>query len=225
MANTNTNEEVRKGNVEATVSKAEQFYNDNKKVILGIFAAVIIAGIAVLAYFKFIYGPQCEEAQAQLYPAEQLFAEGNYETALNGDGNILGFAQIIDEYGKKGGKAVYLYAGISALQLEQFEDAIAYLKKYDGKDPILAPRAKACEGDALVGLGEGNYGKAADCFLKAAEMSDNVFAAAYLLKAGVAFEAAGDNAKALECYNGIKENYPQSLEAVEIEKYIARLAE
>ena len=73
------------------------------------------------------------------------------------------------------------------MNLGNFEDAISYLKKYNVKEPILAARAKACEGDAYVGLQ--NYKAAVDCFEKAASISDNVFAAGYLMKAGGAMRA------------------------------------
>ena len=48
------------------------------------------------------------------------------------------------------------------LQLGNWESAIKYLESYNGKDEILAARAKACIGDAYVGLE--NYEKALACF-------------------------------------------------------------
>ena len=51
-----------------------------------------------------------------MFKAEQKFAQGNFELALNGDDNTMGFEEIIDTYGSKAGEAVYLYAGASALQ-------------------------------------------------------------------------------------------------------------
>ena len=50
-----------------------------------------------------------------------------------------------------------------------------------------------------------------------------MFAAAYLLKAGVACEDLGDNAKALSFYKTIKDQYPQSMEGYDIDKYISRI--
>ena len=153
--------------------------------------------------------------------AEQNFRAADYEVALNGDGNVLGFAQIIDEYGKKAGKAVYFYAGVCELQRGNFESAIKYLESYNGKDAILAARATACIGDAYVGLE--NYEKALACFEKAASTVDNMFAAGYLLKAGAVAEKLGQNAKALGFYETIKDQYPQSVEAYDIDKYIGRI--
>ncbi|MBQ9410657.1 MAG: hypothetical protein IJU21_03505, partial [Bacteroidales bacterium] len=58
---------------------------------------------------------------------------------------------------------------------------------------------------------------------KAAKTTDNAFAAAYLLKAGIAAEAAGDSAKALSFYKTIKDQWMSAPEAMEIDKYISRI--
>ena len=225
MANTNAKDKdaVRQENIERTVSSTEQFYNEHKKVIWGVVIAVVVIFLGALAWNKFVYQRQCKEAQQQAFPAEASFRNGEYEIALNGDGNNLGFADIISDYGTKAGKAVYLYAGICELQLGNYEGALSYLKKYKGVEPILASRAKACQGDAYVGLGK--YEEAVSCFKAAVEGADNIFAAGYLLKEGLAHEALGQKAEALKCYNAIKENYPQSIESYEINKYIARVSE
>jgi tetratricopeptide (TPR) repeat protein len=154
--------------------------------------------------------------------AEQHFRSDSFALALNGDGNSLGFAQIIDEYGNKAGEAIYLYAGVSELHLGNYESAIAYLKKYNGKDPVLKARSISNIGDAYAGLE--NYKEAVSNYLKAADFADNAFAAGYLLKAGIIYEELGDTAKALEAYNKIKDKYPQSVEGFDIDKYISRLA-
>ena len=50
---------LRQENIEQTVSATEQFYNDNKKAIWGVVAAVLVIGLGILAYSKFIYQPKC----------------------------------------------------------------------------------------------------------------------------------------------------------------------
>ena len=225
MANTNSKDKdaVRQENIEKTVSSTEQFYNQHKKTIWGVVIAVVVIFLGALAWNKFVYQRQCKEAQQQAFPAEASFRNGEYEIALNGDGNNLGFADIISDYGTKAGKAVYLYAGICELQLGNYEDALSYLKKYKGGEPILASRAKACQGDAYVGLGK--YQEAISSYKAAVSGADNVFAADYLVKEGLCWEALGNKAEALKCYTSVKDNYPQSIEAYEINKYIARVSE
>jgi len=218
-----SNEEVRQEQVETSVSKFEQFYESYKKTIWFSLTAVVVVWLAILGYQKFIYQPKCAEAQEQAFPAEANFQKGEYELALNGDGNVLGFAEIIDNYGTKAGKAVYMYAGVCELQLGNFKNAISYLKKYNGKEPILAARAQACIGDAYVGLED--YKNAVSAFKKAVAKADNPFAASYLVKEGLALEQLGDKAAALECYKTVKDKYPQSVEAFDIDRYIAAVEE
>ena len=216
--------EIKNENAEAVaeaVSKTEKFFNENGKLLAGICCGVIVACAAVFCWVKFVHQPKVEEAQGQMAYAEQFFRAGDYQTALNGDGNTLGFVQILDEYGKKAGASVYFYAGVCELQNGNWEQAIKYLESYNGKDAILAARAKACIGDAYVGLE--NYTKALTCFESAAAVVDNMFAAGYLLKAGAVAEKLGDDAKALAFYKQIKEKYPQSMEGYDVDKYIGRI--
>lgn len=216
-------EELRKENLEQTISKTDKFFNENKKTLWGVLiAAVVIAG-GILAYVKFVQEPKMEEAMEQAVAAQNNFQAGNYELALNGDGNALGFVQIIEDYGTKAGKAVYFYAAVCELQLGNYESALTYLKKYNGKDEILAARAIACKGDAYVGLDR--FEDAAKAFVEAAAKADNAFAAQYLYKAGLAYEKLGEKVKALDCYKQIEDKYPQSIEAFDIAKSIVRVSE
>ncbi len=216
--------EIKNPNAEAVVeavSKTEQFFNKNGKTLSIICAAIVVACAGVFCWHKFVHQPKVAEAQGQMALAEENFRNGDYELALNGDGNVLGFVQVLDEYGTKAGKSVNFYAGVCELQLGNWESAIKYLQAYNGKDDILAARAKACIGDAYTGLED--YNKALGYFEQAAAVVDNMFAATYLLKAGLVAEKLGDNAKALSCYKKIKDQYPQSMEAYDIDKYIGRI--
>jgi len=221
MANKPTEQEQRQQNVAEAVSKTELFFQKYSKVIYGCVAAVLLIALAILAYNRFILQPQKEKAQEAMYKAEQKFAAGDYELALAGDDNNMGFEEIIDTYGSKAGKAVYLYAGSCALQTGDFDKAIKYFKKYNGEDTILLSRAQAGIGDAYVGLED--YKSALAAYEKAAATANNVFAAGYLLKAGQVAEELGDKEKALACYNKIKDQFPQAVEAADIDKYITRI--
>ncbi len=223
MAKQNENEkdQIRQEKVVETVSKTDQFFRENKKTIYGTLIALLVIGLAILAYYKFYYQVKSEEATAQMFPAEASFRNAEYDLALNGDGNALGFAQIIDDFGAKGGKDVYMYAGICAYNLEQYEDAIAYLKKYKGKDPIMKARATACIGDALSAMEK--YQEAAAEYEKAAAVIDNDFSAGYLVKAAAVYEKLGEDAKALALYKKVKDQYPQTMEGYDIDKYISRI--
>lgn len=203
------------------VTKTEQFLLDNKKTIWGVLAAVVVvAGISYCGY-RFMYMPKKAEALQQMSKAEANFQAGNYELALNGDGNVLGFEEVIAEYGSKAGKSVYLYAATCAMKMGDADKALSYIGKYSSKDQIMAGRAEALKGDAYAN--KGDYAKAAAAFMKAAKVSDDVFSAGYLLKAGEAYEAMGQDDKAMANYKLIKDQYSNSIEAMDIDKYITRL--
>ncbi|MBO4446847.1 MAG: tetratricopeptide repeat protein [Bacteroidales bacterium] len=215
---TKTREEIRQENIETTVSSAEKFLTENKKKIWTVFWVVVLVSLAGLAYYKYVYKPAAEEAQQMAYLSEISFQEGNWEEALNGNDEAPGFASVIDEYGSKAGEAVYMYAGICELQLGNYESAINYLKQYGGKDPILKARALACLGDAYSELEQ--YEDACSAYAKAVAVADNDFAAGYLLKQGLSLRKLGKEAEAVKCFETIKNKYPQSVEAYDVDKFI-----
>ncbi len=222
MAKKVKEEEIRQQNVAEAVSKTEEFFNKNSKYIYGCITAVLVIALLVICYNRFILQPKKAEAMEQMVQAETWFAQGDYETALNGDGNFLGFLDIIDQYGAKGGQSVYFYAGVASLQTGAYDDAISFLKKYKGEDPILLARAQSCIGDAYVNKEE--VETAIQWFKKAAKTAfDTPYAAEYLIKAGIAAESLGMNDEALSFYKEVKDRYATSPEAAEIDKYITRI--
>lgn len=214
-------EEQRQQNVAEAVSKTDEFFKKYGKIIYCTVICVLVAVAAVILYSRFVLQPKKVEAVDQMAQAERWFEEGEYELALSGDDNFPGFEEIISTYGSKAGQAVYLYAGIANYKTGNFEEALSLLKKYDGSDPILLGRAQACVGDTYVELGD--LANAIAWYEKAAATTDNVYAAAYLIKAGIAAEEAGDNAKALAFYQKVKDLYANAPEAMEIDKYITRI--
>ena len=218
---TKKEEELRQQNMQEAVSKTEDFFKKYGNMMYGCILAVLIVALAILAYNRFILQPKKQQATDQMAQAERWFLAGEYELALNGDDNDPGLLDIIDQYGSKAGEAVYMYAGVAALQTGDFQGAIDQLKKYDGKDPNLKARAEACIGDAYTELQD--YKNAISYYQKAAKTTDNALAAAYLLKAGIVAEEAGDKAQALSFYKEIKDKWGNAPEAMEIDKYISRI--
>lgn len=208
--------------VEEALSKTEQFIEDNQKILLIIVGAVLAVVAIYMGYNKFYLAPLEEDAQEQMFVAEQYFEKDSLNLALNGDGMYLGFLDIADEYGStKSGDLANYYAGISYLKLGQFEDAIDYLEDFNSDDKMVGPIATGGIGDAYWELGD--VEQAISYFLKAAEQGDNEFITPlYLLKAGRVYESLDDYGKALELYERIESEYPKSYEGRKIEKFITR---
>ena len=110
------------------------------------------------------------------------------------------------------------YAGVCNLQLGKYEEAIRNFNKFDAYDELLQARAYCGIGDANTELGR--FDEAANYFIKAANYKDNPFCAEYLMKAALAYEAAGKINEALDAYKKIKTNYFNTPEATDIDKYI-----
>ena len=221
MANNQKIQEENNQAVSQAVSSVEVFLKENGKTLTTIVTVIVLAVAAIMLLSKFVFKPAKEAAMAAAAPAEAYFQQANFEQALNGDGNVPGLADIISEYGKKAGNGVFFEAAACQLQLKNYSEALNYLKSYKSKDKIMKARALCCMGDAYAGLD--NNAAALKSYKAAAAMADNDFAANYLLKAGIAAEDLGNTAEALACYKQIKVKYPNTIEAVDIDKYISRI--
>lgn len=204
-----------------TLAASRSFYEKNKKAILygggGLLAIIIIA----LLVHQFYITPHNISANESIFRAEQAFLDGNYEKALNGDGENMGFLSVINEYGNtKAGNIACLYAAKCYAATEKYQEAIDMLGKFDGcGDAMISPAALALKGNCYAELGEND--KAAELLLKAAKEADNnTISPTCLLQAGQIFMALGQKDKALDCYNQIKSKYLQSSIYYEIDKYI-----
>jgi tetratricopeptide (TPR) repeat protein len=209
-------------NVEQTLTKTEQFLEQNYKPLLYTLIGVVVL-VGLFWLLKMYTGKKNEEAQSQMFTAEKYFSQDSLKLALNGDGNNLGFIDIADQYKlTKTGKLANFYAGTCLMHLGQFEEAIGYLNKYTLKDEILKPQAKGLIGDANVEMG--NMEEGIKYYLEAADMAGNSFhTPIYLMKAGMIYESEAKYAEALKLYERIRDKYAESNEGRSIDKYIARV--
>lgn len=186
----------------------------------GILAVVIIA----LLTYQYYIVPRNAEAADDIAVAEQLFLAGDYEKALNGDGTNDGFLQVVDKFGSTpSGNLARLYAGLCYAKTDKAEEAVKFLEDYDAcGDMMVSNAALGALGNCYAQLGQND--KAAATLLKAAKRADNnTLSPLYYQQAGQIFEALGNKSKALDCYQTIKSDYPQSVQAQDIDKYIERL--
>jgi len=209
--------------VEEALSKTEKFIENNQKVISIVIGAIIVIVLGYFGFNKFYIEPLEKEAQAQMFMAEKYFERDSLNLALNGDGNYLGFLDVIDDYGMtKAADLSHYYAGICYLKKGEFENAIDYLESFGGDDNVVAPMAIGAVGDAYVELAE--LEKAKKNYIKAAEMVINDFSTPqFLMKAGLTCEEMGDYKEAMNLYKRIKSEYPTTSEGRSIEKHIGRI--
>ena len=215
-----TNKELEVGEI---VSKSEQFIeNNSKKIIYGIVALAIIIG-AVLGIKHGYMEPQEKKAAAAMFKGELYFDRDSFALALNGNGaDYEGFEAIIDQYGNTdAGNLAKAYAGICYYNMGEPEKALDLLKSFKGKDNMVSPAITGKIGDCYVEMG--NTQEGISYFEKAAKEADNdVVSPIYLKKAGIAYESMQQYNDAVKVYTQIKEKYFNSMEAADIDKYIAR---
>jgi tetratricopeptide (TPR) repeat protein len=207
--------------VENALTQTEHFIEKNQKILtIAIGAVVVIVG-GFLAFKAFYVQPREKSAQEQMFMAEQYFEKDSFNLAINGDGNYLGFLDIIDDYGStKAGKLANYYTGIAYLHLGQYQEALDYLSNFETDDPVLAPVAEGAKGDAYAELDQTD--KALSAYKKAYGYTNEFTAPVYMMKAGKLLESTGKSDQALALYREIKEKYSETPEGRTIDKYIAR---
>ncbi|WP_321285641.1 tetratricopeptide repeat protein [uncultured Sunxiuqinia sp.] len=221
--NKDTREQDGFSEVESTLTKTEQIIEDNQKILVIVVGVIVAIVVAYLGFTRLYIQPRELDAQEQMFMAEQYFEKDSFNLAINGDGNYLGFLDIIEDYGMTdAGNLSNYYTGISYLKLGEYEAALDYLNEFDTDDLLLVPVTEGAKGDAYLELGESD--KALSAYKKAYKASENEFTTPiYMMKAANLLEEEGDLDDALEIYQTIKEKYSTSNEGRSVSKYIARV--
>jgi tetratricopeptide (TPR) repeat protein len=201
---------------------AETWAEKHPKTVIGI--SVLIA-LIVGGFFGFRYYKDSLEGEAQneMFQAVRYFEADSLDLALTGDGNNLGFIDIIDDYGiTDAANLANYYAGVAYLKQGKFEVARLYLEDFSANDLLVQARAYSLIGDTY--MEEKNYEDAAKYYEKAANHEPNkYFTPVYLMKAALAFEKSNKNDKAIAAYDKIINKYFEAPEYQNARKYRAKL--
>lgn len=210
--------------VENVLTKTELFFEKNQKLLLYLLATIVIL---VGGYFavRYLYiEPRQKEAAAEIFYAERYFEADSLQTALNGNGQHLGLLDIIDQYSMTPtANVARYYAGMAYLRMGRFEEATIHLRKFNAKkDPILYALSKQAIGDAYLELGQDE--NALKFYEQAAGKYQNTQTTPMaLLRAAFVCERLKRYEQALEHYQTLRSEYPQSQEAADCDKYIAKM--
>jgi len=210
-------------NVQHALTTTEAFIEKyQKQILIGVGVALIIV-LAVLSFNNIYLQPREIRAENEMSKAQAAFAVDSFKIAVDGKGvQIMGFKEIASQYSiTQSGKLATAYAGICYYKLGQYENAIKYLSQFSSKDKNFTTTVLGLTGDCYVELGE--KAKALSYFEKAADKENAVISPVYLKKAGLVYESLNQPEKAEIVYTKIKEKFPKSTEAADIDKYIARV--
>lgn len=214
-------EEQNLENVQEALNTTSVWIEANQNKLTWAITAIVVVVLGVIALNTYVLKPKAAEASNENAKAVVYFAQGNYEVALNGnDAECIGFEAIANEYKcSQPGKLAALYAGICYYQLGDYAAAAEYLAKFSAKDLNIEPAAAQLLGDAYVQMED--YAKAAKAFTAAAKSGNELIAPMSLKKLGFVQMELGNGAAAKKAFETIKNDYPASAEAQDIEKYIA----
>ncbi len=211
-------------------SKTEQWVIANQKYIFIVVGLAAILVLGFLGYDKYIKGPKERQAMNDMFTAQSYFndavsgvsQDSLFTLSLNGADGKYGMLDIAENYaGTEAGNLANYYAGMAYLNMKDYSNAITFLNAFTSDDDVLGPMAKGGIGDAFVQLEQ--LEDAYDYYVQAAESKTNNFTAPmYLQKAGVIGLKIGKNKQALQHFNAIKNNFPDSNEAQNVDVFIGK---
>ena len=217
---------VRKGQEDPNpLDNLQVFYENNKKMISTVTTVVLGVVVVFFAYTKLYKGPAEEKAATSLAFPQLCFQVDSLNLALNGDGKNLGFTKIAKKYeGTAAGNLAHYYEGVCFLKMGDPKSAIKSLEAFNGKGTMVGYQAWGLLGDAY--MESGNSAKAIENFKKAtADKEDNMLTPMYLYHLGLAYEAGGNANDAKAAFIRIRDEYPRSVQAREMDKELAKLGE
>ncbi|WP_066755780.1 tetratricopeptide repeat protein [Crocinitomix algicola] len=208
--------------VEALTS-TENFIDKYKNAIMIGGGAIVVVVLGIIGYQKLVAEPNEIASQEAYWPAFYEFEKDSMQLAANGNEMFDGMLDVADEYsGTSGGNIANYTLAIGAMKAGNFEEAIEYLDECDFDDVMMGSLVLGLKGDCYVELDQNE--DAVNYFEKAAAREQNDYTSPmYLKKAGLTYEALNQPEDALNAYLKIKNDWPESEEATDIDKYIARV--
>ncbi len=186
---------------------AAYYGNRNVVTVVAIGIILIIAGIFG---YNYIQGERGRQAQELLGAVILEYERGEYQVALDGNGDILGLLDIINNYASTpAGNTARFYAGNAFFELDDYEQALEQFENFNASDDFLG--ASATAGRAAIHEIQGDFARAADLFIRAAEIDDNEVQSPYYLRSAVrAYVESGEFESAEEVILEAKERYPET---------------
>lgn len=203
---------------------AQNFFERNQLAVVGVGALIVLLIGGYLGYNMLYQQPREDVAMSQMFKAEYQFQRDSFALALESPGSGYdGFLDIIDNYsGTEAANLAKYYAGISYLNLNRFEDAITFLESYDASGNVTTITKYGALGDAASELGD--LAKAIDYYKKATSgPSNKALTPYYLHKLGLLAYRQGDTATAEKAFARINEEFPDTPESADADKYLAMI--
>lgn len=208
-------------NMNEALTTTGQWIEDHSNMLTWIIAAIAAVVLGVIALNNYVIRPKGMEASNEMAKAETYFLRGEFQKALMGDeAECIGFEEIANSYRLfQQGKLAALYAGICHYEMGEFDEAAEYLHRFSAKEDLVDPAAAMLLGDAFVHMEE--LHKAVSAFEKAGKSGNELIAPIAWKKAGLTYLELGNKKAAKNAFVTIRDAYPASAEARDIDRYVA----
>jgi len=205
--------------------KATTFYEQHKKNI-GIGLVALVALVVIIVVVANNRATNSTLAMTELGKVFSLYDNNQFQMAIDGvpEQNIPGLKSIVDNYGSTpAGELARFYLASAYFQLGNFDDALKHFEDFSPSSDLLA--VSRLSGIAACYEAKGNHGEAGSNFERAAtRYTKDVHAAENLYHAARNFAKAGNKDRALDLYKRIKKDFPKSMYARDVDRYIAQLS-
>lgn len=214
-------QELRQDRVMTGYARAWEYFHENRKVVYGVAAAIVVFALAVVGYFL-LQNQREATAQELLGSILATYEDEDFRAALDGSDTQAGLLEIADEYGgTNAGNLAKFYAADALYQLGQHDEALRWFRDFDAEANLVG--ASAVAGEAAVYMAQGEFERAGDRYREAAGLFESdITTPEYLKNAGLAYEEAGAYAEAVEVYEQIEAEYPESTAGSSVAFYLAR---
>lgn len=219
---TSRRQELRKNLLVQLYAQLLLLYEERRQLVYGVGIGLLALILAVPGYMYY-QQRQAEQANEMLGQILPVYEQRQYDQALNGTGQQAGLLTIADDFGgTDAGNLAAFYAANALYEQGEYDRALTYYQQFEKGNDFIGASAYAAEASIYESRGE--MQTAAEHYELAAEQYENKLTAPrYLIEAGKAFEEAGNFEAAERVYKQVKENYSESDQADEVERYLARV--
>lgn len=217
--------------LDSGASISEKWIIKYQNKILSGLAIIALLVLSFIAYDRYIKQPREKEAISELSQAQFFFdlaiasnnSDSLFNLAINGGEGKYGFLEITKEYKNTKAANIANYSlGMSYLNLKDYEKAILFLEKFNSDDVFLKSISLGSIGDCFSELNQPN--EAFEYYQKAFNYGENSYTSPkFLFKAALLGSQIGKNGLAIKFLKRIKDEFPDSYEAVLVEVQLGRL--
>jgi tetratricopeptide (TPR) repeat protein len=185
------------------------------KLVTYILSGVVFGLLLFVLYQMFFYGPANTESKASYWRGLNFAMKDSTDKAIEE------LESAVENYdGKNGGEVAQFLLATQFMKKGKFDEAVTELEGTDVDDTYLSAMKSGLLADCKSEMKD--YAGAVELYIEAASINENKFTTPmYLFKAGLCAEKVKDFNKAVECYQKIKDDYPDYGNR-KYEKYLSR---